>query len=80
MAEVIALEGNGARPSHRGCGYSEDGKMFTLNTIEQHVVCYGLSRSLFKGVAKGGGMPYEKNIQPTITANGCGAVCYEEQT
>lgn len=40
MVEVIAIEGNGARPSHRGGGYSEDGKMFTLNTIERHVVCF----------------------------------------
>lgn len=37
---VIALEGNGARPSHLGKGFSEDGEMFTLNTIEQHSVCY----------------------------------------
>lgn len=37
---VIALEGNGARPSHQGNGYSEEGKMFTLNTIENHAVCY----------------------------------------
>ena len=36
----IALEGNGARPSHLGKGFSEDGKMYTLNTIEQHSVCY----------------------------------------
>lgn len=37
---VIALEGNGARPSHMGKGFSEDGRMYTLNTIEQHSVCY----------------------------------------
>ena len=36
----IALEGNGARPSHMGKGFSEDGKMYTLNTIEQHSICY----------------------------------------
>jgi hypothetical protein len=39
---VIAMEGNGARPSHMGKGYSEDGKMYTLNTIEQHSVCYSV--------------------------------------
>ena len=38
----IALEGNGARPSHMGKGFSEDGKMYTLNTIEQHSVCYSV--------------------------------------
>lgn len=37
---VYALEGNGARPSHMGKGFSSDGKMYTLNTIEQHSVCY----------------------------------------
>ena len=37
---VISLEGNGARPSHMGKGFSEDGSMYTLNTIEQHSVCY----------------------------------------
>lgn len=36
----IALEGNGARPSHLGKGFSNDGTMYTLNTIEQHSVCY----------------------------------------
>lgn len=37
---VIALEGNGARPSHMGDGYKETDTMYTLNTIEQHSVCY----------------------------------------
>jgi len=39
-AVVYALEGNGARPSHMGCGYSCEGTMYTLNTIETHSVCY----------------------------------------
>lgn len=39
-AVVFALEGNGARPSHMGRGYHDDGTMYTLNTIEQHSVCY----------------------------------------
>ena len=39
---VIALEGNGARPSHLGKGFSDDGTMYTLNTIEQHSVCYAV--------------------------------------
>lgn len=39
-AVVFALEGNGARPSHMGKGFSDDGTMYTLNTIEQHGVCY----------------------------------------
>lgn len=38
--DCIALEGHGSRPSHLGKGFSTDGKMYTLNTIEQHSVCY----------------------------------------
>lgn len=41
-AVCIALEGNGSRPSHMGKGFSEDGTMYTLNTIEQHSVCYSV--------------------------------------
>ena len=44
QAVCIALEGNGARPSHMGKGFSEDGTMYTLNTIEQHSVCYSMSQ------------------------------------
>ena len=38
--EVIALEGNGIRPSHFGNGWSSGGAMYTLNTIERNAVCY----------------------------------------
>lgn len=37
---VIAMEGNGSRESHMGKSFSEDGVMYTLNTIERHSVCY----------------------------------------
>lgn len=39
---MIVLEGNGARPSHRGDGYLQSDKMYTLNTIERHGVCYSI--------------------------------------
>ena len=39
---IIALEGNGARPSHFGKGWSDDGIMYTLNTIDRHTVCYAV--------------------------------------
>lgn len=45
QAVCIALEGNGARPSHMGRGFSEDGTMYTLNTIEQHSVCYSVNKN-----------------------------------
>ena len=44
---VVCLEGNGTRESHRGDGYKESDTMFTLNTVEQHAVCYGLDRASF---------------------------------
>lgn len=76
-AVVFALEGNGARPSHMGKGFSEDGTMYTLNTIEQHSVCYGISRSALKGGrGSNGGMPIEENLSPTIVSQGTGAVAY----
>lgn len=39
---VYSLEGNGSRPSHMGNGYSCDGMMYTINTIEKHGVCYSV--------------------------------------
>jgi DNA (cytosine-5)-methyltransferase 1 len=39
MAMVtIAVEGNGARPSHRGDGYIESNQSYTLNSTEVHGV------------------------------------------
>lgn len=37
---MVCVEGNGARPSHQGDGYSESETMYTLNATEQHVVAY----------------------------------------
>lgn len=42
QAVCYALEGNGSRPSHMGKGFNDDGTMYTLNTIEQHSVCYSV--------------------------------------
>ena len=36
----IVIEGNGSRESHKGDGYKESDVMYTLNTVEQHAVCY----------------------------------------
>jgi len=38
--EVVCVEGNGSRPSHKGDGYRESDTMYTLNSVEQHAVCY----------------------------------------
>ncbi len=37
---VVAIEGNGSRPSHKGDGYRESDVMYTLNTTEQHAVAF----------------------------------------
>ncbi|MBR4694836.1 MAG: DNA cytosine methyltransferase [Selenomonadaceae bacterium] len=72
---VFALEGNGARPSHNGDGWSGDGKSFTLNTIERHAVAYGIGRVAFnQGQNAKFGITIEENKQPTILAKGAGAV------
>ena len=74
---VIALEGNGSRPSHRGSGYNESGKMFTLNTIEVHSVCYGIDQQGGKGMAG-----FHENVCPTLCSDSHGtphAVCYKNE-
>jgi DNA (cytosine-5)-methyltransferase 1 len=53
----IALEGNGARPSHRGSGWKDSGQMFALNTIDRHAVCYD---------CRGNG---EGEVVPTLTGD-----------
>lgn len=42
---VFCIEGNGSRESHKGDGYKESETMYTLNTVEQHAVCYAMQRS-----------------------------------
>lgn len=37
--DVVAIEGNGSRPSHKGNGYSEDDVSYTLNSVDRHAVC-----------------------------------------
>ena len=62
---TIAIEGNGSRDSHKGDGYSESDVMYTLNTVEQHGVCYG-----FQGQAGAStGMPIVEEGTPTMVAN-----------
>jgi DNA (cytosine-5)-methyltransferase 1 len=36
--QVVCVEGNGSRSSHRGDGYSESETMYTLNSTEHHAV------------------------------------------
>lgn len=80
--EELHLEGNGTRPSHRGGGFMEGGKSFTLNTTEVHAICYEvipIDRAAFN---QGENAKYEMQIgggtAHTIIARGPGAVCYKK--
>lgn len=42
-SDIVCLEGNGSRPSHQGNGYKIGGVMYTLNSTEEHGVCYAIS-------------------------------------
>lgn len=72
---VVALEGNGSRPSHRGAGYSEDDVSYTLNSVEHHGVAYGIDRAAFN-IGKNGkfGIQINEECEPSMTARGLGAV------
>lgn len=45
ITETICLEGNGARPSHKGDGWHEGGVMYTLNSTEVHCVAYASNKA-----------------------------------
>ena len=74
---VVALEGNGARPSHQGCGYSEEDVSFTLNATEQHGVAYGLDRATYNQGQNAKFAPcIESEVEPPMVARGPGAVAH----
>jgi len=74
---VICLEGNGTRPSHKGNGYSEEGVSYTLNSVEQHGVAYGIDRAAFN---QGENAQYKPQIDveksATVVARGPNAVAH----
>ena len=74
---VVALEGNGARPSYQGCGYSEEDVSFTLNATEQHGVAYGLDRAAYNQGQNAKFAPcIESEVEPPMVARGPGAVAH----
>ena len=40
IMEVIPIEGNGSRESHKGIGFTESDTMYTLNTTEVHAIAF----------------------------------------
>ena len=72
---IVAIEGNGARPSHMGRGYSETDVSFTLNATEQHAVAYGIDRATYNMGKNAQFSPcVNPEIEPSIVAKGPGAV------
>ena len=75
VMEAVAIEGNGARPSHQGSGWKDDGTSFTLNTIEQHGVAYALDRASFnQGKNAQYDFKVEEEVNSTLVARGPSAV------
>lgn len=57
--DIVCLEGNGQRPSHRGDGYIVSNVMYTLNSTEVHAVAY-----VYDARGNGNG-----DLSPTITGD-----------
>ena len=68
IAVVYPLEGNGVRESHRGPGYSETDKMFTLNTVEQHAVAYCIAGPMVDRETTMHGTGISEEVSSTLTA------------
>ena len=64
VTQMVRLEGNGSRPSHHGDGYIESDISYTLNSTEQHGVCYGLDRASFN---QGKNAKYDFSVQEEIS-------------
>ena len=73
---IYSLEGNGARPSHQGTGYSDEGKMFTLNTIEKHAVCYAIEGNVVDRISAKNGKGWCEDVSPTLNTQDKHAVCF----
>ena len=74
---TICIEGNGCRESHKGNGYAESDAMYTLNTVEQHSVCYGISAyesNSMKSDNPHSGV-YEADTSRTLDNNGGNPAC-----
>ena len=75
--DIVCLEGNGARPSHKGTGYRIGGVMYTLNSTEVHAVCYGIcsyDSNSMKSKNPHSGF-YEANTSRTLDNNGGNPAC-----
>ena len=67
--DVICLEGNGSRESHKGDGWNVGEVMYTLNSTEVHAVCV----KVFAVDCRNG---TENEINGTLQAKTNGGVSY----
>lgn len=65
---IVALEGNGQRPSHHGDGYAKTDKSYTLNATEVHGVVYAVDQGAGKSSAS-----VTEDLSPTLTCANDGA-------
>lgn len=71
---LYVLEGNGSRESHQGPGYAVGDTMYTLNTVEQHAVCYAIDQQGGKS-----NCGFAKDVMVTLCSDSHGtphAICY----
>ena len=76
-SDIVCLEGNGARPSHSGIGWSVSDVMYTLNSTEVHAVAYGIvstASNSWKSSNPHSGV-YEADTARTLDANGGNPTC-----
>lgn len=66
-SDIVCLEGNGARPSHRGIGFIESEVMYTLNSTEVHAVAYGIEPGAAQRLNTENRI--HKELCPTLRAN-----------
>ena len=74
--QTVAIEGNGTRESHQGDGYVESDKMYTLNTIERHAVCYGIEGNTVDRNSQKNGSGISQDVCPTLNTQDHHAVAY----
>lgn len=75
--DIVCLEGNGYRPSHRGDGWSVGGVMYTLNSTEVHCVCYGICSYDSNAMRSSNPLSgiYEAHTTRTLDLNGGNPAC-----
>ena len=72
-SDIVCLEGNGCRPSHKGDGWRV-GAMYTLNSTEVHCVAYGIGSyysNAWKSSNPHSGV-YEAEVTKTLDHLNCG--------